>query len=334
MSTYLWLMAAGSVLIFVLYGLRCANAVRLPQLKKRAWETALLAFLLSALFGTVLARCGGALMTQELDFEYDGIAALEQLLEFDFDRMSFFCGALGVCLGVLLANRLTRKGSVWAGMDAFAPFGALLVCLFRMGECFAESWGTGASLPEGSPLAFFPLALKISSDGGYESWSWAVCVLSAAFALAWAAVAFFRLRSTGRTGWNFTLALFFLALPQVLCESMRSSGIYWLFVHAEQLLCALVLAGVILFWLIKSGKDLSFPRRWAPLGIYLLCIGALIVIEFAIDGSKIKVPGMTHAAWHLVMCAVVAVIGVAGMAAARRWNRQASPVPSSPISAA
>ena len=334
MTAYLWLMGAGSVLIFMLYGLRCAGAVRLPRLKKRAWVTALLAFLFSAVFGTVLARCGYALMTQELDFEYDGIAAFEVLLEFEIDYLSFFCGAVGVCLGVLLANRLTRKGSVWMGMDAFAPFGALLVALFRFGECFAESWGAGISLPDGSPLAFFPFALKISSDGGYESWSWAICVLSGVFALAWAAIAFFRLRSTGRTGWSFTLTLFFLALPQVLCESMRSSGIYWLFVHAEQLLCALVLAGVLLFWILGSGKGLSFPRRWAPMGIYLLCIGALVVIEFAIDGSKIKVPGMTHAAWHLVMLGVVAVIGAAGVTSARRWNRQASPVPSSPISAA
>ena len=323
MSTYLWLMSAGSVLVFALYGLRCAKAVRLPQLKKRAWETALLAFLFSAVFGTVLARCGYALLASELDFEYDGIAALEQLLDFEIDYLSFFCGAVGVCLGVLLANRLTRKGSVWTGMDAFAPFGALLAALFRMGECFADFWGAGVDLPEGSPLAFFPFALKITSDGGYESWSWAVCVLSAAFALAWAAFAFFRLRSTGRTGWSFTLTLFFLALPQVLCESMRTSGIFWLFVHTEQLLCALVLAGVLLFWILGSGKDLSFPRRWGPLGVFLLCVGLIIVIEFAIDGSKIKVPFMNRYTWHLVMCAILAALGAAGAAAARRWNRQA-----------
>lgn len=335
MSTYLWIMASGSVLLFALYGLRCAKAVRLPQLKKRAWETALLALLFAAVFGTVLARCGYALLAQELDFEYDGIAALEQLLEIEIDdNLSFFCGALGVCLGVLLANRVTRKGSVRTGMDAFAPFGALLVALFRMGECFLGSYGAGITLPDESPLAFFPFALEVSADGGYVSWSWAVCVLSAVFALAWAAIAFFRLRSTGRTGWSFTLTLFFLALPQVLCESMRSGGIYWLFVHTEQLLCALVLAGVLLFWILQSGKGLPFPRRWGPLGIFLLCVGLVIVIEFGIDGSKIKVPGMTHGTWHLVMCAVLAVIGVAGAIAARRWNRQASPVPSSPISAA
>ncbi len=104
MNTYLWIMAAGSVLLFALYGLRCAKAVRLPQLRKRAWETALLAFLFSAVFGTLLARCGYALLTQELDFEYDGIAAFGQLLEFEIDTVSFLFGALGVILGVLLAT--------------------------------------------------------------------------------------------------------------------------------------------------------------------------------------------------------------------------------------
>ncbi len=201
MNTYLWIMAAGSVLLFALYGLRCAKAVRLPQLRKRAWETALLAFLFSAVFGTLLARCGYALLTQELDFEYDGIAALGQLSEIEIDyNMSFFFGALGVCLGVLLANRLTRKGSVWTGMDAFAPFGALLAALFRAGESFLGPYGAGATLPDGSPLAFFPFALNIEVDGGYSYLGWAVCMLSSAFALAWAAVSFFRLRSRGRAG--------------------------------------------------------------------------------------------------------------------------------------
>ena len=122
-------MAAGSAVIFLLYGLRCAKAVRRPLLRKRAWETALLSFVFSAVFGTVLARVGYALLTLELDFEYDGIEALAQLLELDIGCVSFFFGAAGVCLGVLLANRLARKGSAWAGMDAFAPFGALLAAL-------------------------------------------------------------------------------------------------------------------------------------------------------------------------------------------------------------
>ena len=319
MSAYLWIMAAGSAGIFALYGLRCAGAVRQPQLRKRAWETALLAFFLSALFGVVLARAGYALLMQELDFEYDGIAAFGQLLEFEIDRFSFLGGALGVLLGVLLANRLTRKGSVAAGADAFAPFGALLAALFRLGELFFGSYGAGSTLPEGSPLAFFPFAVRITVDGGYDYWCWAVCVLSAVFALVWAALAFFRFRSKGRPGLSLTLSLFFLALPQILCESLRkNSSMLWLFVHAEELLCAVVLLGVMLFWILKSGKGASFLRRWGPLGALILCAGLLVAVEFAIDG---KYFGLPVPACYLIMCAVLIAVGFAGAAAARRWNR-------------
>ena len=168
MLTYLGTMLAGSVILFMLYGLYCARSKRLPMLQEHAWKTAGLAFVLAAVFGTVLARISYALLMQELDFEYDGIAALGYLLEFDIDNVSFFGGAVGVMLGVWLANRLMRKQATAAGMDAFAPFGALLVALFRLGEGFFGSWGTGANLPEGSPFAFFPFALEIPVDGGYS----------------------------------------------------------------------------------------------------------------------------------------------------------------------
>ena len=319
MSAYLWVMLAGSLAVFALYGLRCAKAVRLPALRKKAWLTVLLAFLFSALFGSVLARCGYALLMQELDFEYDGIEALSQLLEFEIDTVSFFCGAAGVILGVLLANRLTRKDSVLTGMDAFAPFGALLAALFRLGESFFGSYGAGRVLPEGSPLAFFPFAVKISVAGSsQDTWRWAVFALSAAFALVWAGISFFRLRGKGPTGFSFTLTLFFLALPQVLCESFRTRGMFWgPFVHAEELLCALVLLGVMLFWILKSGNDLSFPRRWGPVGILLLGAGLLVAVEFAIDG---KYFGLPLPVCYLIMCAVLIVIGIAGAVAAKRYN--------------
>ena len=319
MSTYLWIMTAGSAAIFALYGLRCARAARLPELRKNAWPNALLSFVLAAAFGTILARVGYALLMSELDFEYDGIEALGLLLEFEIDCFSFFCGAIGVCLGVLLANRLTRKGSAFVGMDAFAPFGALLAALFRLGELFFGSYGAGGELPEGSPLAFFPFALRIPVAGSSDYWAWAICVLSACFALIWAGIAFFKLRSRGRTGLSFTLTLFFLALPQILCESMRKRGMFWLFIHVEELLCAIVLAGVMLFWILKSGRNLPFLRRWTPFGILLLCIGLLVATEFAIDG---KLFDLLPSVCYLFMIAVLAVIGWAGVVAARRYNEE------------
>lgn len=321
MSSYLVAMLVGTVAIFALYGWRCAGAVRVPALRQKAWYTALLALLFSTVFGVVLARCSYALLMQELDFEYDGIAALEQLLWLDIDSMCFFGGAVGVCLGVLLANRITRKGAVLAGMDAFAPFGALLVALFRMGESAFGSYGTGTILPEGSPFAFFPFALEITVDGGYSYWGWAIFALSAAFALVWAAIAFFGVRGRGRTGLSFTLTLFFLALPQVLCESMRKRGMLWLFVHVEQLLCAIVLVGVLMYWIIGAKGKRSLLNRWAPLLVVLVCIGLLILTEFAIDG---KLFDLSHTVCYAFMTVVLVGMGICGVVAAKRWNAEES----------
>ena len=317
MNTYLWLMLGSTVLIFALYGLRCGCAVCMPHLRQRAWLTAFLGLVFAAVFGVVLARISYALLMQELDFEYDGIAALEQLLWIDIDNVSFFGGAAGVCLGVLLANRLTRKGIVVDGMDAFAPFGALLVALFRMGEIFFGSYGTGTILPEGSPFAFFPFALEISVNGGYSYWGWAIFALSAAFALLWAAIAFFGLRGCGREGLCITLTLFFLALPQVLCESMRKRGMLWLFVHVEQLLCVIVLFAVLVYWIVKTRKRQSFLGKWWPAVVTLLCVGLLIADEYAIDG---KLFDLSPSVCYAFMSGVLVVMGAAGVAAARKWN--------------
>ena len=319
MSAYLWLIAAGSVLVFALYGLRCAKAMQLPELRKHAWETALLSFVFAAVFGLVLARAGYALLMQELDFEYDGLAAFGQLLEIEIDRLSFLGGALGVLLGVTLANRLMRKGSVVPGLDAFAPFGALLAAVFRMGELFFGSYGVGSVLPEESVFSFFPFAVKITSAAGVENWAWAVCVLSAAFAFAWAVYALLWLRARGRAGLLFTVTLFFLALRQILCESLRTRGIHWLFVHTEQLLCALVLLGLILFWILASRRG-PVLRRWWPLAVLLVGAGALVALEFAIvDGKYINLPRPVS---YLLMCVVLAAYAFAGFRAARRWNRE------------
>lgn len=319
MSTWLWVMAASSAVIFALYGLRCARAERIPALRKNAWPAALLGFVFSAAFGTVIARGGYALLTQELDFEYDGIGALAQLLEFDYDCLSFLGGALGVFLGVLLANRLTRKGSVMAGMDAFAPFGALLTAAFRLGELFFGSYGAGRRLPDGSAFAFFPFAVEIRTAAGYSYWAWNICMLSAVFALAWAVFSFLKLRGGTRTGLALTSTLFCLALPQVFCESLRGRGIRWLFVHTEELLCVVVLAVILLVWILQLRPGLSFPRRWWPLGVLVLGIGLLVGIEFAIDGKYFS---LSITVSYLLMLLVLAGIGLAGAAAAKRWNAE------------
>lgn len=320
MSAYLWIMVTGSAIIFALYGLYCTKADHLPILKKRSWETALLAFIFAAICGSFLARVGYALlMSEEFDFEYEGIGALAQLLEFDYEYVSFFCGAAGACLGVALANRMMRKGAVLTGMDAFAPFGALIVALFRSGELCFGSYGLGRTLSDGNPLNFFPFAMKITDAGGHDIWRWAVCVLSAVFALILAGIIFFRLRNKNRIGFCFTLTLFYLSLTQILCESLRTRGLRWLFVHVEQLLCAIVLLIVLLVWILQSRKAMPFIKRCGPLIILFLGIGLLVATEFALDGKFFNIPlGLSY----LFMCAVLTAIGWAGSIAARRYNAE------------
>lgn len=313
MAAYFSAMAAGSAVVFLLYGLYCA---KIPAWRGKAGKTAILSLILGAGFGVVLARLSYALLMLELDFAYDGLEALSELLEFSIGNTSFFGGAAGVCLGVLLANRLTNKDAVLAGMDAFAPFGALLIALFRFGEVAFGSYGCGAALPEGSPFAFFPLALRIEVAGGYSYWGWAVCVLSGVLALAWAFIAFQWLRE-GRKGLRFTLTLFFLALPQILCESLRKRGMFWLFVHVEQVLCALVLLGVMICWIVMARDRMPRMKRWLPVIGYAACVGLVVADEFAIDGKLFDIAPVYC---YLFMAVVLIAMGICGLTAMKRWN--------------
>ena len=98
---------------------------------------------------------------------------------------------------------------------------------------------------------------------------------------------------------------------------MRRRGMFWLFIHTEQLLCGILLAAVLLVWVLKSGKSLPFPRRWAPMAVLLLGIGLLVGVEFAIDGKLFDLPVYVC---YLIMCAVLIAVGWAGAAAAKHWN--------------
>ena len=91
----------------------------------------------------------------------------------------------------------------------------------------------------------------------------------------------------------------------------------WLFVHVEELLCMLVLLGVMLFWILRCGNTLPVLRRWGPLFGLLLGAGILVGVEFAIDG---KYFGLPVPVCYGIMCAVLAAVGWAGTLAAKHWN--------------
>ncbi len=329
MTPYLQWMTIGTLVIFALYGLRCLLDRREISRPVRKWAllTAVIALALTVRLALELARVGFVVLTEMFDLSLEDLYwdddVLLPLYTFSGAELSFFCGALGVCLSVLIANCITRRGekAVTAGMDAFAPFGALMVVLFRLGQTYEPSLhlhGGGKPLPAGSSLAHFPFALEIDIAGGYSGWVWNICMLSALFALIWAVIAFvISLRGKGRTGLSFTLTLFFLCLPQIMCESMRGDDIKWLFVHVEQLFCALVLLGVLMYWIIGS-KGVPALKRWLPLIILVVCLGLIVVTEFAIDGKWFD---FSHTVCYIFMTFVLAAMGFAGVWAARNWNR-------------
>lgn len=331
MSPYLQWMIFGTLAIFALYGVRCLLAGKGKPVRKRALLTAAIALALAVRLGLELARVGYVTLTETFDLTEEGLYwdddILIPLFSFDITKLSFFFGAAGVCLAAAIANCITRRNAVIAGMDAFAPFGALTAALFRMGEITEPLHFGGKPLPEGSPFAFFPFALEGRVAGGppdgpgwVPAWFPAVCVLAAAFALAWAVIAFvMSLRGRGRTGMVFTLTLFFLCVPQIMCESMRGESIRWLFVHAEQLLCALTALAVLLVWVIGT-RGVPFLRRFAPLFIMLGCMGLIVVLEFAIDGKWFH---FSKTLCYVLMTPVLGGMGFAGAWAARNWNRSA-----------
>ena len=324
MNSYMLWMAIGTVVIFALYGLRCLLAGRDKPVRKWAFLTAAIALVLTVRLTLEFARVGYVVLNEGvLDFEaeeFDLAYILEDLFTFDLTGLSFFCGAAGVCLSVLLANLLTRRKAAAAGLDAFAPFGALMVVLFRVGQTAVPLSGRGKELLEESAFSRFPFAMAVVNERGITTWVWAICMLSAAFALAWAVVSFvISFRGRGRTGLNLTMTLFFLCVPQILCESMRENDIRWLFVHAEELFCAVTALAVMLVWVIGS-RGIPFLKRFGPLMIMAACIGLLVVTEFAIDGKWFD---FSRNVCYCFMIFVLILMGFAGAWAARNWNRSA-----------
>ena len=221
MNDYIKWMAIGTAVIFALYGLRCLLARRDRPIRKWALLTAVIALVLTVRLTLEFARIGYIVLNEGvLDFEaeeYELGYILEDLFIFDLTGLSFFCGAVGVGLAALLANLLTRRSNAIAGMDAFAPFGALLVVLFRMGQTAVPLSCRGKELLEESAFKSFPFAMSVVNERGITTWVWAICVLSAAIAAIWAIVSFIiSFRGRGRTGLNTTLTLFFLCVPPII----------------------------------------------------------------------------------------------------------------------
>ena len=116
---------------------------------------------------------------------------------------------------------------------------------------------------------------------------------------------------------RFLRTLFYLCLPQILLESLRSEAINLLFIHLEQLVCYLFLEGVLVWYALAKNRR-SFSS-WIPALAGLVVCGLVIACEFAVDG-KIHIGDARIPEWIIYS---VMACGLAALAAAEhRGNRQ------------
>lgn len=251
-------------------------------------EKALGACLCSLAFSLLFGFLGAKIVYILFRITSIPLAAVPQkMLVLNPDEFSFCGGAAGVCFGVWLGARVSGLDPAET-LDTFAPVGAFIAAVMRFAEGFLGMLGVGMYLEE----SFFPVALGISWDGEWVEYYLAVFMLEGVFALIAMAISLLHAGEKAR----FWRTLFYLCLPQVLCESLRITSISWLFVKAEQLTCFLVCEGMLVWYALRSGRK-AF-RSWIPALVGLIVCGLIITEEFALDG-KILIGGEFISEWIL-----------------------------------
>lgn len=211
-------------------------------------------------------------------------------------------GAVAGCgLAAFCAGKLTGEKPVTITDAAAAP-GALVIALCRFAEYFSGE-GIGMYV-ENEAFWHFPLAVC----NEYEEWYWAVFMLEGLAALIVMTLVWKRQRQGDQT----KLFLLLYSVCQVLLESLRRDNfLRWLFVRVSQLLAVLVIAALMLMGTLRWQKEKrpAFTGKrlllhW--LGFFL-CVGVIIVMEFAVDKSA-DLP-----IWLCYVAEAVCCVGILGV---------------------
>ena len=200
----------------------------------------------------------------------------------------FFDGGLsmtGLIAGLLLAAVLTAKlmkVRTARMMDVLAVAFGLLIWGLRFGERFTEL-GVGAAVEEGFMTARFPWLFLESRIGVMVEYRLNVWMYEMVIGLVLFAVAtrcFDRLKNhAGDTA----LVVFSLyGASQILLESMRDDGhMLIIFLRVAQLGAFLLplVSCILLSRRVKNKKFVS--AAWV---VVVLCVAAVVVLEFSLDG--------------------------------------------------
>lgn len=284
----------------VIFALVLGSAVHALRLRKAGLPPRCAAVTLpvSALLGFLLAKVLYVLLQFNYVWPRWGVASFLRMQPTEF---SFFGGIGGVLLGVILIGKLLHI-PVRSNLDAFAPGMALICGLWKFSEYFLGEFGSG-SYVETEAFRFFPMAIT----NQYEEWYYAVFMLAGVCGLIVFAVSLLRGgRCAQMPGLLFGRTAFYLALPMILCESLRTECMKWGFVKCEQVLCAVTIGAVILSLCIAARS--ARRSRFLPIAGVLLIAAGLVGVEFMLD--KLSYPEYVGYSIMLALLFLLALLEV------------------------
>ena len=181
----------------------------------------------------------------------------------------------------------------------------------RFAEYFLYPTGTGASLEE--TVLPFPLAVNIVWSEDFTESILAVFFYEGLLSMAAFILSLIHKAEPRR----FIRTLFYLCLPQILLESLRTDAINLLFIHLEQLVCYLLVEGVLVWYAFRLGRNRF--SSWIPALTGLGLCGLVVAAEFLLDGKWI-IGGSYVPQWitYSVMAAGLAAVAFTEHRANRR----------------
>ncbi len=244
--------------------------------------------ILALLFGVIGARAFYVLARLDFFMEIGGTVWLwpddPQWNEWGVGLGFALWGAIG---GAAFSGWLCTRGKPEERrqiMDGLALGGCLAIGLYRFGE-FLIGEGIGPYV-ESDAFCFFPFAVM----NEWEEWTYAVFIWEGLSAL----VIFLILwKGKDKRASGDTARLFFILFctSQILWESLRrDSFLRWMFVRVSQVTAAVVLAALIVQGIrLTHAHPELWNRRKKELitcsAVFLVCVGACIALEFAMDKS-------------------------------------------------
>jgi len=260
---------------------------------------------LGTVFGIVLARALYCAVNWN-SFIYNYENPMLMLRYFD-GGMSMVGMIAGLMLAAVLAAKLAKVRTAQV-MDAMAvPFGLLMWAL-RAGEKYTEL-GVGAAVEENFLTAHMPWLFVESRMGvmvEYRLNVWRYEVIMAIVLFVVALACWCKLKD--RDGDTALVVFSLYGASQILLESMRDDGhMLVIFLRVGQLAAFLMplIACIILSRRAKGKKLVAFA--WL---VVALCVGAVVVLEFSLDGRLTFGEPTLLRDWSLMAAACAALFAM------------------------